>query len=320
MSKKGMHKIIKRGTPMYIKMSNELTRAAQRLTLMEKRLAFFGIAQLDKDLSTSPSIEDMTTRIPASEFSERFGIHQTSSYESLKVAARSLESKSIKFNYKIDGSKRRFDSYAWVTRATYAPDEGFVELVFNLELNAMFFELEKFFTAYSLDRASTFRSVYTWRLFELIMQFKQTGWLERDLTQIHEELEVPKSIRSNFSLFRTKVLEKALGEIAEKDGLKIKWEAKRKGRKVVSLRFSFPVEKTKTEEQTKTKTEKTTTFSSKEIEKRTKINELLHELRADEKTLAVNENSATRTAYEKHCDQWLELTGKRWGCISNVAA
>ena len=106
----------------------------------------------------------------------------------------------------------------------------------------MLFELKERFTTYKLDRVGGLRSVYSWRLFELLMQFKSTGQLTIDVDEFSQLMEAPKSIRANFANLRIKVIEPAVKEIREKDGLKVKWKPVKAGRRVQTLIFTFPRE------------------------------------------------------------------------------
>ena len=106
----------------------------------------------------------------------------------------------------------------------------------------MLFELKNHFTAYKLSRVSGMKSVYSWRLFELLMQFKKTGLLNILIDDFYHAMDAPESLRANFSNLRNRVIEPAVKEIREKDGLAVEWEAIKAGRKVKALKFTFPIE------------------------------------------------------------------------------
>lgn len=130
----------------------------------------------------------------------------------------------------------------WVGRATYAPTEGITELALWHELAPMLFELKSHFTSYRLNRASGLQSVYSWRLFELLMQFKKTGLLNISIDDFSKSLELSETYTKDFGAMRRKVIEPAVKEIREKDGLLVEWEAIKAGRKVKALKFTFPTE------------------------------------------------------------------------------
>ncbi len=235
-----MYPTIKKGTPLYVSMSNELIRSAHGLTLGEKRLLMLAVSKLDSRKPATP--QNMITRIDVSEFVREFKITPQTAYEEVKGAAEQLMNRYIRFFHNDKDGKEIETRMQWVGEANYKKSEGWVELAFWHRLSPMLFELKERFTTYKLDRVGGLRSVYSWRLFELLMQFKSTGQLKIDVDEFSQLMEAPKSIRANFANLRIKVIEPAVKEIREKDGLKVKWKPIKAGRKVQTLVFTFPRE------------------------------------------------------------------------------
>lgn len=220
-----------------VRMSNALVRAAQSLTLAEKRIVMIGVSKLDSGKAPTP--QNMIVVISAAEFAQEFGLSMDTAYDELKSAGKQLFTRYISFHWDNSSSLTQMH---WVGRATYKDNEGYIELAFWHELAPQLFELNNLFTNYRLSRASALRSIYSWRLFELIMQFKTTGWLKISVDEFCHSVEAPTSFRSNFANLRRWVIEPALKEIKEKDGLDITWNPIKAGRKVTMLEFKFPVE------------------------------------------------------------------------------
>ena len=235
-----MHPTIKKGTPLYVSMSNELIRSAHGLTLGEKRLIMLAVSKLDSRKPATP--QNMITRIDVSEFVREFKITPQTAYEEVRNAAEQLMNRYIRFFHNDKDGKEIETRMQWVGEANYKKSEGWVELAFWHRLSPMLFELKERFTTYKLDRVGGLRSVYSWRLFELLMQFKSTGQLKIDVDEFSQLMEAPKSIRANFANLRIKVIEPAVKEIREKDGLKVKWKPVKAGRRVQTLIFTFPRE------------------------------------------------------------------------------
>ena len=226
---------LKKDTRQHVSMSNALTRAAHGLSLQEKRLLMLAISKLDSRLPATP--QNMAVEINVTEFAREYGITSNTLYSEARAATEQLMNRYIRFRQ--GKSETRMQ---WVGRATYKEGEGLIELVFWHELSPMLFELERQFTSYKLGRAGGLRSKYAWRLFELLMQFKTTGYLKITLDDFHHSMDTPKSMRSKFTNLTARVIEPAVKEIRLKDGLKVVWEPIKKGRKVMSLAFKFPVE------------------------------------------------------------------------------
>ena len=221
----------------HVYFKNDLVRAAHGLTLVEKRLLMLAISKLD---SKQPvSVGGMTVKINVSEFASVFGVTAGSTYSDIRLATEQLMDRYIRFTSPDGKQETRMQ---WVGRATYEKGAGTVEVAFWHELAPMLFELEKHFTGYKLSRAGGLRSVYSWRLFELIMQFKKTGILKIELSEFMNIMECPDSYKKDFSLLRVRVIEHAIKEIRVQDGLKITWKPIKTSRKVTALEFRFPVE------------------------------------------------------------------------------
>lgn len=210
-----------------VTLSHELTRAVYGLSLNEKRILLKAASLLDTYGDSNQMIE-----INAGECADFYSMDKKSAYGALSVASERLWDRTLLLK---DGTRMR-----WVISSKY--DSGSIFLKFHPDLNPHLLHLQDRFTRYLLTRASSFKLMYTWRLFELIMQFKRTGILKISLDEFKEMLEIPEYYSSDFSRIRLKVIEPAIKEIRDKDGLKVAWKPVKKGRTVVSLEFKFPVE------------------------------------------------------------------------------
>lgn len=210
-----------------VTLSHELTRAVYGLSLNEKRILLKAAALLDTYGDSDQMIE-----INAGECADFYSMDKKGAYGSLSAAAERLWDRTLLLK---DGTRMR-----WVISSKY--ESGSIFLKFHPDLNPHLLHLQDKFTRYLLTRASSFKLMYTWRLFELVMQFKRTGLLRIGLSEFKEILEIPDYYSSDFSRIRVKVIEPAIKEIGDKDGLKITWKSIKKGRTVVSLEFKFPVE------------------------------------------------------------------------------
>ena len=214
-------------TTKTVTLSHELTRAAYSLSLNEKRVLLRGASLLD-----TYGGPDQMISLNAGECADFYSMSRSSSYNQLSRAVEKLWDRTLVLK---DGTRMR-----WVISCKY--EDGNILLKFHPDLNPHLLDLQTRFTRYLLTRASSFKLMYTWRLFELVMQFKRTGILKIDLDEFKEILDVPVSYNRDFGLIRSKVIEPAVKEIREKDGLKITWKPIKRGRSVVSLEFKFPVE------------------------------------------------------------------------------
>jgi plasmid replication initiation protein len=94
-------------------------------------------------------------------------------------------------------------------------------------------------TTYLLRQAASLRSIYSWRLLELLMQFKDTGWRQMPIKDFLRAMDAKPSHMQNFKDARRQIIEVAVKELQEKDGWMIDWDTVREGRKVVGIKFNF---------------------------------------------------------------------------------
>ncbi|WP_020397264.1 replication initiation protein [Thiolinea disciformis] len=222
---------------MIIKISNLLTRAAHGLSLPEKRILMIALGKIDgeKVYNTNP-----VARVHASEIAEIGGIDIKTAYLEARNGQQKLYERSISMLLDIKTGLPVPGGVRWVARAHYHKNEGWIEIAFNIDLVPYISKLKNEFTSYKLSRAGALRSIYSWRLFELLMQFKTTGLLAITVADFQDFIEAEPSHKKNFANLRIRVIEPAIKEIGEKDGLNVTWKPITAGRKTTGLEFRFP--------------------------------------------------------------------------------
>lgn len=214
-----------------IVVSNELVRAAYTLSLNEKRLVMFAVSKLD---SSRPNHR---VTLESLEYLRFYKIPEKGSGR--RDIKKSLDRLWNRVLILSDGLERRWI----VTRGKYTGTNIIIE--FHHDLTEHLFDLQKHFTKYTLERAADFKLFYTWRIFELVMQFRKTGVLKISVDEFKKILELPDYYNNDFSRVNNKVIRPALKEIKEKDGLEIGYTTTKKGRKITGLEFTFPPEQQK---------------------------------------------------------------------------
>ena len=224
-------------------MSTALTRAGHGLTLGEKRIIMWAVSTLDSRKPVKFS-DVPTTRISAVDFAKEFGIDPNTAYEQLQTAAKALYGRSITF---FEPAHRRTGKplpptrvqMRWIGEAKYHEGEGFVEVGWWHKVVPHLVGLKKYFTSYQLKQASALRSIYSWKLLELITTFQKNGWAEYTIEDFCESMEATEKQRENFNNIKRRIIEPAVKELCEKDGWIITWKPIKAGRKVAKLRFEF---------------------------------------------------------------------------------
>lgn len=220
-----------------ITMSNALTTAAQRLSLAEKRMMMFAVGKLDTFKRNGGSETGMV-KLVAHEYAELFDVDANTAYEQLQACAESIITKQVWWYEKAKRGPKKVQ-INWLSKAEYYAGEGTVSLWFTAHIAPHLLQLKGQFTTYQLAQASALRSVYSWRLLELLSQYASTGWRQIELEEFHHAMETPDGYRANFKDCRLRVVEPAVKELREKDGWLIEWTPIKTGRKVTTLRFEF---------------------------------------------------------------------------------
>nr|WP_015061581.1 replication initiation protein [Paracoccus marcusii]AFJ97308.1 Rep [Paracoccus marcusii] len=221
-----------------VTMHNTLVSASHGLNLGEKRLVSMAVAKLSPKAAALPG---KPVRISAVDFAEQFGLDPTTAYEQLRDAQENLFNRYIRHieHYGPNGQKVEIIKMRWITSIGYKDGDGEVALAFAPEIAQFLVQLKKHFTSYQLSKAAALRSTYSWRMFENLERFRETGTWEVDMDRFHAIMETPKSYRANFAQTRRFVIEPALAELAAKTNITAQVEPIRRGRKIDRLRFTF---------------------------------------------------------------------------------
>jgi len=220
-----------------VTMSNALTTAAQRLSLAEKRVMMFAVSHLDV-FQRNGGTETGMVKLSAHNYADEFGIDIDTAYNQLQSCAESIITKQV---WWFEEAKRGVKKVQinWLSKAEYYKGEGTVSLWFTSHIAPHLLQLKGQFTTYQLAQASALRSVYSWRLLELLSQYRKTGWRQIDLGEFHHAMEATDKQRQDFAAVRRKIIDPAVKELREKDGWLIDWTPIKTGRKVTALRFEF---------------------------------------------------------------------------------
>ena len=220
----------------HVTLRNDLVAASHGLkTLAEQRIVKSCAAKLD---SVRTDQGRYKIKLTAAEYAETFNLDANTAYEQLKDVSKSLLNRTIRREEETRrGLKVHLDH--WVSGITYHEGEAWVELRFSHEATPYLTALRGNHTTYLLKQAAGLRSIYSWRLLEMLMQFKGTGWKQVDVEDFAKAMDAKPSHIKNFTEMRRWIIEPAVKELIEKDGWLIAWTPIKAGRKVIALRFDF---------------------------------------------------------------------------------
>ena len=231
---------------LHVNTSNTLVRAAHGLTLNEKRLVACCVAKLDSiRTARHPNYDQTRVKLTAAEFADTYGIDPKTSYRELVVASDRLFKREVRFSVETPKGART-TKYHWVDEATYQDGEGWVDLKFSDRITQHLTLLRKEYTSYKLKNAASLRSMYSWRLYELLVSVWNKknhpimqGALHIKMEDLRWAMEVPESYA--WGQVNQKAIKPAIAELSNLHNLKITMTTKKKARSVVSLSFNFEV-------------------------------------------------------------------------------
>jgi plasmid replication initiation protein len=239
--------ILKYDDNRQVAMSNELARAHQGLILIEKRVVALGLSKIDSRYFVDPRIRsNFSTEITAQEYSQIYGISMPAAYIELQTAARKLYERNVRFYFKVSNSKNEAEiNVRWLTQAIYYKGEGRIEIWWNPRIIDHITGLRAKFTTYKLMLAQNFKSIYSWRLFELLMTFFSTKVANYPIEEFWYAMEVTEKQKANFGYIRRRIIEPAIKEITEKSHFKIAYTTTKRGKRITSINFKYSIDKEK---------------------------------------------------------------------------
>jgi len=99
-------------------------------------------------------------------------------------------------------------------------------------------QVKEKFVLYNLKEIANFGSLYTTRLYELIQEFKETGWMLKSVKQLREAFAVGDKFKL-YGHFKAKTFAHACQEINNNYDIGLRFEEIKEGRKVVAIKFFF---------------------------------------------------------------------------------
>jgi len=214
-----------------VRKSNWLVTASYKLTLNEQRLVLTAIAKLPFD---SKEIKRRVV-ITAKEMLDCFpDIGEKHVYDEMEKASENLFQRWIRIE-----DPNQVDKFRWITaKTTYKKGEGRIGFSFSPEILPYLQQLKEQFTKYRLGDISSLKSIYSIRLFEMLMQFQNTGIALIDVQEFKERLGISDKY-ADYRNLKKKVIEPAINELNQKSHFNVTFKGTREGRAIKNLEFFF---------------------------------------------------------------------------------
>jgi plasmid replication initiation protein len=215
--------------------SNRLIEASYKLTMVEQQLILFAICQArEQEVGLS---KNSSVSIDALSFAQQFNLRTNDVYEQLKSAVTTLFERYITIHdIHPKSGKPRVIKTRWVNDVAYTVGAGIVELSFAPRVVPFITRLDKSFTSYRLTRIAKLKSIYSVRIYELLVQYLSIGKRKFELGELKEILGIPGEY-SVINDFKKRVLDVAVEQINLHTDLKISYSQQKTGRTVTGITF-----------------------------------------------------------------------------------
>ena len=219
--------------------SNQVVEASYRLSVLEQRVLISAIAKIPKQIAVT---DDEIYTVSTNDL-QSIGVHEKTAYKELKLAVERLYERSINF---IDGSGSKI---RWVQRIDFNDSKSEIAIRFSKDILPYISNVKANFTQYLLSDVATMKSAYSFRLYELVAQYKNIGKRLIGIDDLRLMLDVGKRYKTTGNLIAW-VIQPSIDEINEVTNLTVTVEPKKTGRKYTHLEFIIKVKAKATAHQT----------------------------------------------------------------------
>ena len=206
--------------------SNQVIEASYRLSVTEQRVLLSAIAKIPKQVAVT---DDEIYTVSISDL-QNIGTHEKASYRELKLAVDRLYERSINF---IDGTTSKI---RWVQRIDFNDSKSEIAIRFSKDILPYISNVKANFTQYLLSDVATMKSAYSFRLYELLAQYKSIGHRLIGIGDLRLMLDIGKRYKTTGNLIAW-VIEPSIHEINDLTNLIITVLPKKTGRKYTHLEF-----------------------------------------------------------------------------------
>lgn len=217
--------------------TNRLNQAFQMLSLAEFHIVQLAI--VDARETGTGLTTDTPLRIDALRYADVFDTTRQNAYIRMKEAEETLFNRRFSF-FDEDG---KLVKSRWISQVKYLDNEGAIEIVFTpavVQGISRINGVKEFFTQYLLSQTSQLKSVYSTRLYELLIQWKSTGKTPIfEIQDFRAQLGLDINEYKLMSDFKKRVLDLAVSDINEKTDIKTNYQQYKKGRSITGFSFTL---------------------------------------------------------------------------------
>lgn len=251
-----------------IVMDNSIVTSAYNLTLNEQRLIYCALKQIPKGEPIDP---ETTFYVSRDDFLE-LGADTSNVAQEIRQATRDLMKKTLKIRTnagvlefqwlrqvlrydknaeqklkEMYPNKEYYNDYIRALKLynifdalpPHRHDDNIVaRMIFSPEIVPLLSDLRANFTQFLVKDVAKFTSIYSFRIYQLLMQYKSTGYIKISI----DDLRYMLVLQNKYPLvadLKKRAIDVAVDEINEKSPYNVQCEFIKKGRKFVALEMKF---------------------------------------------------------------------------------
>ena len=173
--------------------------------------------------------------LTAREYSDLFNCDIANSYKFLKNSLEKLMKTDIKV---LKNNNTELWCINVCSQAMYNQSQGSITIEFTDSIMPYLAQVKEKFVLYNLKEISNFKSIYTTRLYEIIQEFKDTGYMIKSVDQLRESFASGNKYKS-YKDFKRATFCRGCHEINRNYDMNISYQEIKEGRKVVAVKFTF---------------------------------------------------------------------------------
>lgn len=199
----------------------QLITARYKLSTVEQKLILSIISLI------RPTDSDfMNYQIPISQFAF---LADNNNHQRLKKYCKDIMSKPLEV-----ATEDGWMLFNWFSHIRYRKE--MIECSVSPELKPYLLELKENFKSYDLKYILEMQSEYSIRIYELLKKSEKVGFLEMDLEELQDLLQVPDSFK-RYDNFKRKVLQVTSIEIAKYTDIYFEFKEIKIGKRVAKIKF-----------------------------------------------------------------------------------
>jgi plasmid replication initiation protein len=218
--------------------ANALVNGKQSLKTNSAKIIRSAIMQIKfEDNEIKPYI------ITMNEMCKLLGVTENNIYRIVKEITNDIMKNPV-YVLNIENKKEDWIAIPWVKLCGYKYNEGFV-IQLNEKLSSYLLELHKNYTQYPLGEVLGFKTVYSIRIYEILLSRIMVKNIPLDGSEVHirvdelRELCGCKNIYKAFASFRAKVIDVAVEEINDYTDYRVSYSYEKNGKAVEGIVFNI---------------------------------------------------------------------------------